>query len=86
MYKDRSLEYYHTFSGERERERGKCRDVRGIIQVRAPNMKLKYVNPWPSFYITSAVELVVFPLGRCRFESKKCRHFLYLVRIQDRKG
>ena len=57
MYKDRSREYYHTFSGERERERGKCRDVRGRIQVRAPNMKLKYVNPWPSFYITSAVEL-----------------------------
>ena len=56
MYKDRSREYYHTFSGERERERGKCRDVRGRIQVRAPNMKLKYVNPWPSFYITSAVE------------------------------
>ena len=62
MYKDRSREYYHTFSGlvvrerERERERGKCRDVRGRIQVRAPNMKLKDVNPWPSFYITSVVE------------------------------
>ena len=58
MYKDRSREYYHTFSGlvGRERERGKCRDVRGRIQVRAPNMKLKDVNPWPSFYITNAVE------------------------------
>ena len=67
MYKDRSREYYHTFSGEREREiemkeRGKCCDVRGRIQVRAPNMKLKDVNPWPSFYITSAVELLHFHL------------------------
>ena len=66
MYKDRSREYYHTFSGlvvrERERERGKCHDVRGRIQVRAPNMKLKDVNPWPSFYITSAVELLYFHL------------------------
>ena len=44
------------------KERGKCRDVRVRIQVRAPNMKLKDVNPWPSFYITSAVELLHFHL------------------------
>ena len=67
------------------KERGKCRDVRGRIQVRAPNMKLKDVNPWPSFYITSAVELLYFHLDGVDFESKKCCHFLFLVRIQDKK-
>ena len=44
------------------KERGRCCDVRGKIQIRDPNMKLKEVKFWPSFYIISAAKWLCFHL------------------------